>query len=43
MCLAYDVSVGGDEMSIKSDMVAGNTDTIILSCFESGGIAVNKK
>lgn len=43
MCLAYDVSVEGDEMSITSDMVAGNTDTIILSCFESGDLAVNKK
>ena len=37
------MSVEGDEMSIKSDMVACNTDTIILSCFESGDLTVNKK
>ena len=37
------MSVEGDEMSIKSDMVECNTDTIILSCFESGDLTVNKK
>lgn len=41
----YNVDVGGGEMSITSDLIRGNTDTIILSCLESGdsyGYKINK-